>query len=85
MITYKLNRPIQDGEDVITELKVKESHEVNACDFYGLTAGAEGALTIKSFIEPIASVSGLTTAQVGVLSPKDFGKLSEIVGKYMDV
>ena len=80
MITYKLNRPIQDGEDVITELKVKESHEVN-----GLTAGAEGALTIKSFIEPIASVSGLTTAQVGVLSPKDFGKLSEIVGKYMDV
>jgi hypothetical protein len=85
MTTYKLNRPIQDGEDSITELKVKELHEINAFDIYGVSISAGGSIDFKSFIEPIANISGLTTAQAGVLSPKDFIYLSGVVGKSLTV
>ena len=85
MTTYKLSRPIQDGEDSITELKVKESHEINAFDIYGISISADGSNDFKSFIEPIANISGLTTAQVGVLAPKDFIYLSGVVGKSLAV
>ena len=85
MTTYKLNRPIEDGEDLITELKVKESHEVNAFDIYGISVSADGSNDLKSFVEPIASISGLTTAQVGVLCPSDFMYLTGVVGKSLEV
>lgn len=84
MTDYKLARPIKDGENEITTIKVKEEHEINAIDIYGISVKADGTNDLGSFAEPIASIAGLTSAQVGALSPKDFMNLTGIVGKCME-
>ena len=85
MKDFELTRAIKDpaGENEITTVKLKEEADVNAADFYGVSFGADGNITLGGMADAVANITSLTSSQVASMHPKDYIELSGEVGKYI--
>ena len=84
--TFKLKRPIPDatGNGEVNEVSIKDEKDICAADFYDVSFSADGSSNLGATAETVANLTGLTSAQVGLLHVADYIKLSAEVGKFIE-
>jgi len=78
MIQFQLTKPIHFGEEVITELSIKEPV---AADYRGVNVGSQDPAILLDFA---AKLSGKAPSVIGMLCNKDTFRLIREINRFLD-
>lgn len=76
MLKYPLLTPIEVNGKTVKELDLKENEDLSGPEFFGMLSETD-----KAQVDAVGIITGLSTADIHKIKPKDYRGLIEHLGK----